>query len=563
METCAGCCRLRLPAVRRDDGRPLCVNCWPRPERICSKCGAVGRVKTIREGQPICESCYRQPERICGRCGRIGPISLRATENNPDLCQNCYQGVSAVCSVCGRTRPCVGSRSGVYVCKSCLPRQKRACCRCGRTRPVNAEWPIGPVCSTCYEYIRSHPEDCASCGDIQPLIATDLQGRSICGGCAGAAVEYKCKRCEQGGRIYADGTCTRCVLAERLDDLLHQAGGRISPQLTPVRDALVDVEHPVTILGWLRKSPSARLMASLAAEDQPITHELLDQLPQDRSLHIVRQILVHTGALPQRTEYLERIGPWLEERLAQVPDQHARLIRPFAHWFVLRRARRASERRSYTQGAGNAARNRISSAIAFLAWLDDHHLHLQALDQGDVDRWLVSGVGHRYEIRAFLAWAAGRRLAPELTVPQRSPRQMPASLPSEEELGQQLQRCLTDTALPADVRAAAAIVTLFGLPLSKIVQLTEDHIAERGHDVYLAIDQQSVLIPPRLAELLHLAALRSPRSALGRSLPRCQVAVPWLQPRAAPGRQHTRPTLARARNQFPFHTKHGAAHPCR
>ena len=119
----------------------------------------------------------------------------------------------------------------------------------------------------------------------------------------------------KGGRIYADRTCARCVLADRLDDSLQQTDGSIAPQFEPVRDALVAVEHPISILGWLRKSASARLMAKLAAEDRPISHELLNELQQDRSLHIVRQILVHTGVLPQRLEHLERLGPWLRSSL--------------------------------------------------------------------------------------------------------------------------------------------------------------------------------------------------------------------------------------------------------
>lgn len=541
METCAACGRLRLPAIRQKDGTALCVNCWDRPERECGKCGEVRRVKSVREGQIVCESCYRQPGRLCGRCKRIRPIALRATESTPDLCQNCYQGVTAVCSVCGRTRPCIGSRSGTYTCRSCLPRPKQECSRCRRVRLVNAEWPIGPVCSTCYEYVRSHPETCSSCGGLQPLIAGDAQSPSICGPCAGLDVQYNCRRCGEGGRIYADGTCSRCVLGDRLGELLQQADGTIAPQLRPVRDALVAVEHPVTILGWLRKSASARLMASLASEGNLITHEHLDQLAQDRSLHIVRQILVHTQVLPQRKEYLERLGPWLEERLVSVPDHHARVIRPFAHWFVFRRARKSSERRPYTHGAAAAARTRVTSAILFLSWLEANNLDLSTLSQGDLDRWLVSTEPRRREIRSFLAWGASRRLAPNLTVPQRVPGQTPASLPSEEDLGQQLQRCLTDTTLPVDVRAAGAIVTLFGLPLSKVVQLTDEHLTERGDDVYLTMDKQPVLMPPRLAHLLHSAAHAASRSALGRSLPGTR----WLFPGFSPGRHQVANTLGR------------------
>jgi hypothetical protein len=421
MEACAVCGRVRLPAIRQEDGAALCVSCWHRPERECGTCGEVRPVKATRDEQPVCESCYRQPERLCGRCGRIGPIALRATDSNPDLCQNCYQGVTAVCSVCGRTRPCAGSRSGTYTCKSCLPRPRRECCRCRRIRPVNAEWPIGLVCSTCYEYVRSHPGTCSVCGETQPLIAGEAQAPNICGPCAGLAVDYNCRRCGKGGRIYAGGTCSRCVLGDRLDDLLRQEDGTIAPQIRCLRDALVAVEHPVTILGWLRKSASARLVASLASGGNLVTHEHLDRLPQDRSLHIVRQILVHTGVLPQRKEYLERLGPWLEERLASAPGRHAQFIRPFAHWFVFRRARKTSERRPYTSGAAAAARTQITSAILFLSWLDTNNLDLATLSQGHLDQWLVSGGPRRREIRSFLAWAASRRLDPR---PYRPPQIM-------------------------------------------------------------------------------------------------------------------------------------------
>lgn len=88
IEPCARCGRLRCPATRQGDGQALCVNCCPRPERVCGTCGVAGRVKAIREGRPVCETCCRQPERLSGRCGRVGRIARRATDTSPDLCDN-------------------------------------------------------------------------------------------------------------------------------------------------------------------------------------------------------------------------------------------------------------------------------------------------------------------------------------------------------------------------------------------------------------------------------------------------------------------------------------------
>lgn len=105
VKECTACGHQRLAAMRLPDGRFLCRNCYTRPARVCSVCGAVAPVKAIRERGPVCWSCYRQPQRRCGRCGRVGPIGRRATADSPDLCQNCYQGPTGVCSICGRTRP--------------------------------------------------------------------------------------------------------------------------------------------------------------------------------------------------------------------------------------------------------------------------------------------------------------------------------------------------------------------------------------------------------------------------------------------------------------------------
>lgn len=268
----------------------------------------------------------------------------------------------------------------------------------------------------------------------------------------------------------------------------------------------------------------------------------MDQQPQGHGLHHVRQVLVHTGVLPERVEYLERITPWLEQLLTGLPSHHARLIRPFGHWFVLRRVRRTAQKRSSTQTAGASARRRILAAVDFLGWLDTRGLTLASLSQADVDQWLTGGATPRYNVAAFLTWTAERQLTPKLTVPARSFKQPPHRLLSNDEHRQQLRRCLTDTTLPVDVRAAGALATLFGIAVTRIVSLTVDHITQRDDATYLTIDQHPVLIPPSLAALLHAAAQAPSRSALGRSLPRKR----WLFPGSGnPGRPMAAGTLSR------------------
>jgi hypothetical protein len=533
-EVCGKCGRSALPVARLPDGASLCRNCYTRPVRTCIDCGQLRPTKIIVADGPVCQSCYKhhRPRRRCGRCNRVRPISRRATDDSPDLCEGCYQGPEATCSVCGRFRQCVGARSGTMVCHSCLPRPRRACARCGRLRPVNAEWPIGPVCSGCYEHIRNHPAACTRCHTIQPLIGADPDGRPICGSCAGAPVDFACRRCGQHGRLYAEGTCTRCVMIARLQDLLTGPDGAISRELAPVLAAFSDVEHPISILGWLRRSGSARLLAHLASEDRPITHDLLDQLPPGRCLDYVRRVLVHTSVLPERLEHLERITPWLDQILAERPEGHAVVVRQFAQWHVLRRARRSARKHGgYTQGAGASARSRILTALDFLAWLDERSLTLTTLTQADVDLWLTRGPTSRSQLRSFLAWTTNQRLTGPLVVPTRTA-EAPSLVLDEQTRWQQLHRCLTDDTLPLDIRAAGAVILLFGALISRVVQLTLDDFQQRQDRSYLVLDRHPVLLPPRLADLLgRQASTARSTSALGRSMPRTL----WLFPGRSPG----------------------------
>ena len=63
-------------------------------------------------------------------------------------------------------------------------------------------------------------------------------------------------------------------------------------------------------------------------------------------------------------------------------------------------------------------------------------------------------------------------------------------------------RCFNDTALPLDVRVAAAFVRLYALPLTRIVELTEDNIRRDQEHTYLAVNQHPFVLPPKLARFI-------------------------------------------------------------
>ena len=303
-------------------------------------------------------------------------------------------------------------------------------------------------------------------------------------------------------------------------------------QLHPLLDALTAVTNPATVVKWLDMSRSARLLGHLASTGGPITHDLLDDLPQDQALRYVREVLVSSGVLPARNEHLERLAPWLEHLLHGKPAHHARLIRPFTHWFVLRRARRAAARRTFTRGSADFARARVLAALDLLSWLDHRGLALRDLTQADLDQWLADGTTTRRAVRYFLQWARGRGLADDLKV-LLPPRQEPARLLAEDDHIRQLDRCLTDEAMPLDLRVGGALVLLFGMLVSRITQLTRDDVIEDGQATYLSVDGHRLMLPPRLAHLVRqLRDQDEPRWTLGR----LGTPVPWLFPGQSPAR---------------------------
>jgi len=136
-------------------------------------------------------------------------------------------------------------------------------------------------------------------------------------------------------------------------------------------------------------------------------------------------------------------------------------------------------------------------------------------------------------VRYFLKWTHQRGLSRKLVVPT-IPRQQPAKLLDDDERWRLLQRCLTDTALPVDVRAAGALTLLFGLPTERIRHLTADQLSRQGKHTYLTAGRRPALLPPRLASLLqNLATKPEPQRRL--SVHADRRAAQWLFPGLVPG----------------------------
>ncbi|WP_128429345.1 hypothetical protein [Streptomyces cyaneus] len=352
---------------------------------------------------------------------------------------------------------------------------------------------------------------CASCNRQRILIGQTAEGTLLCKAYSfpDEPVE-RCSACDEPADLYSGRRCPRCTLAARVTDLLS-ADASVAQPLQPLAAVLTGADNPYRVLPWLRRSPTAHLLGRLALDPEALNHKSLDTLPQRAATAYVRGLLVTAGILPPRDENLALLTNWVERTVAELPARHANLIRPFAEWHIIRDARRRSSRGRYTYAAHKGDCGNVLAAMNFLNWLGTQHLSLSQLQQRHLDTWAIERPTLRSRSIPFLRWSTARRLCPPDLVIERSAAQLPGHFQAEEEHRKELLRCFNDTALPLEVRVAAALVRLYALPLTRIVELTDDHIRrDQGH-TYLTVNHHPFVLPPKLARLIDDQRQYSPR----------------------------------------------------
>ncbi|MGI5507411.1 hypothetical protein [Lentzea sp. CA-135723] len=545
---CAGCGRLRPPNARRADGSVLCQTCTTRPRHVCCRCGEQRPAQALTDDGPVCRLCHQQPHRRCGLCGEVDLIVVRAADGNPDICQRCYRNEDE-CVVCGRVRDGSRLHGGPFHCQSCRPRSQRACALCGTTARITANWPLGAVCTPCYDHHTHHPRPCPGCGTTRVLVGRDDTGIVVCGPCVGSGLTYSCRRCGASGEIHKNRLCARCLAADQVHALLTTSEGTVHAQLRPLIEALTAVPRAAAVLQWLRTSPAAPLLGELAAGGAEITHELVDRLPRDRNTASARRMLVAAGVLPDRNEPFAQLRLWSKEELAGLPAHHQAAVRPFIEWKVLRDARRRADRGRYTDGAASGDRADVRAAIELMRWLDTHDLTLSTFTQGHLDTWLDGNRNRLHKSNLFLRWVIDRRLTDRLEIPSIL-RSRPTRFLDGDEHTAQLRRCLTDETLPLPVRISAALTRLYGLHNGRITELTTDRFHRDDDGAYLTIDRNPVLLPPSLARLIERQIAEPDHlSLLDRAL---EPETRYLLPGRHPGRPRTANGLTRLLNRYGF-----------
>jgi hypothetical protein len=545
---CGGCHRMMYPARHLPDGSYRCQACAPKNRQRCCRCDRVRRVNAWTPQGPVCGTCYQSPARRCGVCGQVAPIMHRARGSTPDTCFRCAKRKVRTCYACGnrgRGRRIHGGR-GPFHCDACapdeaVPGEVRPCSLCSAPRPVAALFPLGPVCGRCYRATRRTPEPCAGCGRHRALVGRAEDGDGLCIACCfPGEPSARCSACAGPADLMPGGRCPRCTAAALVTELLAAGEPHVPAPLRPLAAVLAGADNPYTVLAWLRGSSSARLLGRLAANPATLTHEHLDTLPRMISTAYVRGLLVTAGLLPPRDENLARLVSWSARTLATLTPQDATIVRPFADWHVIRDARRRSAAGRYTYAAYKGDCSDIRAAIALLAWLDTKQVTLSALQQPHLDTWAADRPSLRSCAVPFVRWACARHLTAAPLTLRHPASQLAANFDAEDVHARQLRRCLNDPSLPPEVRITGALVRLYALPLTKIVELTSDQLGHDASHTYLTIRSHPVLLPPKLAQLISDYQQRHTPGQHGEQHPR------YLLPGQHPGQPRNPAGLADA-----------------
>ncbi|MFK0258657.1 hypothetical protein [Streptomyces sp. NPDC090445] len=182
-----------------------------------------------------------------------------------------------------------------------------------------------------------------------------------------------------------------------------------------------------------------------------------------------------------------------------------------------------------------------------------HGLTIATLDQGHLDAWLAAKPGTRYEVRDFVVWAHRGHHAGDLLVPHRL-KADPDGL-DEDSRWDLLQQCLTDIRLDLDVRAAGAILLLFGQHLTRIASLPTAALTTHDGTVYLTLGRTPIPLPTTLADILTTLADRPAPQGWA-----ANTSAGWLFPSDLPGAhisaRRPQPTPGRPAHPQPARPNH-------
>ena len=562
-------CGQHLPRYARTPTGGLCTPCsrtW-----LCPRCGQDGRLTTHPDtGEVTCQHCdYRQrtgqllaehtdqiiilvtdahpsidPATITAALEAVatgqarrhvladqlqtGPPLTSPAQRHPmvarfvaELRHHHADIPPAACTDCGGPAEPLAIHHGTVRCHTCATH----CPACGHPRSR-------PTATRCRWCTASPPQPaCTECGQA-PRVGIDNDSR--CRSCRQRA-EHHCEQCGRASQLTRHNDtwmCHSCALTADLNQRLGPAN-HIPAELLPVRAAIISADNPAIVRRWLCTSTGGQLLARLTTGDVPLTHEAIDLAGDDRSIENLRGLLVAVGALPDEDRNLDQLAKFFEDHLAAtVTDPTDRkAVRAWLRWQVLPRLRkRASAGEPLTHSPSNARR-----ALRCVTRLLDHLARagrtLHTAQQADIDNWFAQPGTTHWLARPFLAWARRRNhLDRSIQLPPAATPKNRTNVTDGDSRWATAQRLVDDNTIPADDRVAAALVVLYGQPLSRIARLTTNDIRPNPNGaVQLNLDGHPMPLHEPFAGLIQQLPQRRSNGVAD------QVESTWLFPGSTAG----------------------------
>ena len=454
----------------------------------------------------------------------------------------------AACTDCGGPAEPLAIHHGVVRCHACAT-------HCPGCRPPTNAANSPSRCRWCGT--QPPRPACTECGRA-PTVGIDDDGR--CRSCRQHA-DHHCDQCGRTSHLTHHGDtwrCQSCALTADLDDRLGPAA-HMPAELLPVRAAIITADNPAIVRRWLATSSGGQLLARLTTGDVPLTHEGLDQAGTDRSVDYLRALLVAAGALPDEDRTLDQLARSFDEHLAATITDPAdrKAVQAWLRWHVLARLRKRAQRRRTTDP--QPQQRPPSPPLRHPAARPPRPSQgrtLHTARQADIDNWFAQPGTTHWQARPFLAWARRRNhLDRRIQLPPASTLRNRTNIIDGPGRWDIAKRLVDDNTIPADDRVAAALVVLYGQPLSRIARLTtSDILLSPNGAVDLDLDGHSMPLHEPFARP-HPATPPATHQRHRRPN-REHLALPGQHRRQPHRAQRPRKPARRPRHPTPHHAQH-------
>ncbi len=405
-----------------------------------------------------------------------------------------------------------------------------ACVRCARTgHRSSRRFPDGLVCPACHRAAHRRVGVCASC-EHRRLLPGQHDGAGISASCAGIE-GFVCLTCGANDTpMERRHQCPRCQLRGHLHDLLADTSPPTATAATLI-DALCRTGQPRNITIFARRHPALiAALATIAANNEPLTHATIDTLGTTPSVTHLRDVLTAVGVLPARDRQLAAFDQWCHRVLSDItPATDRHLITSYATWHHRPRLARHVDNATLRPWSTRVARQQIRVATALLTWLRHQNTDLATCTQHHIDQWFATGPTTRNTTVGFLHWAQDQQLSPPLRIPT-----IHVALPdpmAHTDHVALIAHLLHDHTLHLIDRVAGLLSIVYAQPVSRLHTLRVDAIhTDHGHSTITIGTDHTPLAQP-VADLVNeLIATTQPDT-------------PWLFPGRVPGHPISPSTL--------------------